>query len=44
MWAFGNRNPQNVGYENLESKLLLLDYAFSAGALRVELLTGVRNL
>ena len=32
------------GYVNPESKLLLLEYAFSSGARRVELLTDVRNV
>lgn len=32
------------GYANAESKLLMLRYAFSRGARRVELLTDVRNV
>ena len=32
------------GYVNPESKFLLLEYAFSSGARRVELLTDVRNV
>lgn len=32
------------GYVNPESKLLMLDHAFTAGARRVELLTDLRNV